>query len=260
MTAYTEVIPGRHGQLLDNGKLASLSATAFSAQPPTHRQHHAEDWQLPQPDRHPPAGDLPIIRRSSADRVIAMNAMIEGDIYGNVQTPLTSWAQACRTALAAQATSLATAISRSGWRLGLPAKGKSHPSSPVVCTWTTPSHDCRSWSPTRGLRIYAGFPRRDALWTPSSEIIPSRLSPRACAIMHIARRRLSAGKHTPHPAATNASWHSRFHQGRGACCHNNNRNLPQQVTIPLPRPRLIAGSSDSCALRRGRTPCACGIR
>ena len=58
MTAYTEVIQDGMVQLLDKGKLCQPLGDGLLAQSRRHRQHHAEDRQLPQPDRHPPAGDL----------------------------------------------------------------------------------------------------------------------------------------------------------------------------------------------------------
>jgi succinyl-CoA:acetate CoA-transferase len=86
MTAYTEVIQDGLISLLKSGKLVSASATAFSLSPDEASKvmSHIGDYKdrillRPQEISNHPE----IIRRLG---VIAMNGMIEADIYGNVNS------------------------------------------------------------------------------------------------------------------------------------------------------------------------------
>jgi succinyl-CoA:acetate CoA-transferase len=86
MTAYTEVLQDGMLAMLKSGKLASASATAFSLSPAALTELNAElaayrDRIILRPQEisnHPE-----VIRRLG---VIAMNGMIEADIYGNVNS------------------------------------------------------------------------------------------------------------------------------------------------------------------------------
>ena len=86
MTAYTEVLQDNMLAMLRSGKLASASGTAFSLSPEGEREFvdnidFYRDKIILRPQEisnHPE-----LIRRMG---VIAMNAMIEADIYGNVNS------------------------------------------------------------------------------------------------------------------------------------------------------------------------------
>ncbi|HEY9900382.1 MAG TPA: acetyl-CoA hydrolase/transferase family protein [Pantanalinema sp.] len=86
LTSYTEVIQDGMIGLLRSGKLAYASATAFSLSPEAHSDvmAHLEEFRerivlRPQEISNHPE----IIRRLG---VIAMNGMIEADIYGNINS------------------------------------------------------------------------------------------------------------------------------------------------------------------------------
>jgi len=86
LTAYTEVIQDGMLDLLQSGKLALASATAFSLSPDavTRFNDHAGDFRdrivlRPQEISNHPE----IVRRLG---VLAMNGMIEADLYGNVNS------------------------------------------------------------------------------------------------------------------------------------------------------------------------------
>ena len=86
LTAYTEVIQDGMISLMDSGKLTAVSATAFSLSPAAVDQMNArmEDYRhqivlRPQEISNHPG----IIRRLG---VLAMNGLIEADIYGNVNS------------------------------------------------------------------------------------------------------------------------------------------------------------------------------
>ena len=88
MTAYTEVIQDGMLDLLDSGKLRMASATAFSLSPQAAERlnadmaHYADRMILrPQEISNHPE----LVRRLGC---IAMNGLIEADIYGNVNSTL----------------------------------------------------------------------------------------------------------------------------------------------------------------------------
>ena len=86
MTAFTEVIQDGMIQLLETGKMCSLSATAFSLSPEgiDHIMPNIGKYRNQIVIRQQEISNHPeIIRRLG---IIAMNAMIEADIYGNVNS------------------------------------------------------------------------------------------------------------------------------------------------------------------------------
>jgi succinyl-CoA:acetate CoA-transferase len=144
MTAYTEVIQDGMVHLLDKGKLASLSATAFSLSPegiekimPRIGSYRNQIVIRQQEISNNPE----IIRRLG---VIAMNAMIEGDIYGNVNSTHM------------MGSSMQNGIGGSGdFTRNAYISFMMAPSSRWCRTSTTPSTISRSWSPTRGWQTCA---------------------------------------------------------------------------------------------------------
>ncbi|MFY9909611.1 MAG: acetyl-CoA hydrolase/transferase family protein [Candidatus Sulfotelmatobacter sp.] len=86
LTSYTEVIQDGMIRLLKSGKLTCVSATAFSLSPDTLAEvnAHMADYRERIVLRSQEISNHPeIIRRLG---VIAMNGMIEADIYGNVNS------------------------------------------------------------------------------------------------------------------------------------------------------------------------------
>jgi len=86
MTAFTEVIQDGMIQLLETGKMCSLSATAFSLSPEgiDHIMPNIGKYRDQIVIRQQEISNHPeVIRRLG---IIAMNAMIEADIYGNVNS------------------------------------------------------------------------------------------------------------------------------------------------------------------------------
>ena len=86
MTSYTEVIQDGMIDLIDSGKIDVASATSFSLSPDAahHMNEHARDYQGKIIMRPSDVSNHPeVIRRLF---VIACNAMIEADIYGNVNS------------------------------------------------------------------------------------------------------------------------------------------------------------------------------
>ena len=86
LTAYTEVIQDGMVDLLKTGKMAIASATAFSLSPETneHLNENMDDYRSKIILRSQRISNNPaLIRRLGC---LAMNAMIEADIYGNVNS------------------------------------------------------------------------------------------------------------------------------------------------------------------------------
>ncbi len=86
LTAYTEVIQDGMVELLKSGKLTVASATAFSLSPTMVEEMNAnmKDYQSKIILRPQEISNHPSVIRQLG--VIAMNAMIEADIYGNVNS------------------------------------------------------------------------------------------------------------------------------------------------------------------------------
>jgi succinyl-CoA:acetate CoA-transferase len=208
MTAYTEVIQDGMVHLLDKGKLASLSATAFSLSP------EGIDKIMPKIGsyrnqiviRQQEISNNPeIIRRLG---VIAMNAMIEGDIYGNVNSTHM------------MGTSMQNGIGGSGdftrnafiSIMMAPSTAKGGLIStivPMVSHVDHTEHDLQVMVTDQGLADLRGLcPRKRA-----KVIIENCSHPdfRPALQDYFNRaEKLSAGKHTPHLLDESLSWHSRF--------------------------------------------------
>jgi succinyl-CoA:acetate CoA-transferase len=208
MTAYTEVIQDGMVHLLDKGKLASLSATAFSLSP------EGIDKIMPKIGsyrnqiviRQQEISNNPeIIRRLG---VIAMNAMIEGDIYGNVNSTHM------------MGTSMQNGIGGSGdftrnafiSIMMAPSTAKGGLIStivPMVSHVDHTEHDLQVMVTDQGLADLRGLcPRKRA-----KVIIENCSHPdfRPALQDYFNRaEKLSAGKHTPHLLDESLSWHTRF--------------------------------------------------
>jgi succinyl-CoA:acetate CoA-transferase len=208
MTAYTEVIQDGMVQLLDKGKICSLSATAFSLSPDgiANIMPKIGSYRNQIVIRQQEISNNPeIIRRLG---VIAMNAMIEGDIYGNVNSTHI------------MGSSMQNGIGGSGdfTRNGYlsfmmapstAAKGKISTIVPMVSHVDHTEHDLQVMVTDQGLADLRGLsPKKRARL-----IIENCSHPdfRPALFDYLDRaEKLSPGKHTPHLLDESLSWHSRF--------------------------------------------------
>ena len=110
--------PGRHARPAQVGEAPVASATAFSLSPEAAAEFNRQRG-LPGQDHAPPAGDQQSPETVRRLGVLAMNGVIEADIYGT-STPPISWAAGSRTASVARATSPAMPTYRSSSRLRPP--------------------------------------------------------------------------------------------------------------------------------------------
>ena len=208
MTSYTEVIQDGMIRLLKSGKLASASATAFSISPEALEGVMADIGEFrdkiilrPQDISNHPE----IIRRLG---VIAMNAMIEADIYGNVnsthvmgsriQNGIGGSGDFARNGYLAifMAPSLAQAVAISTI-------------VPMVSHVDHTEHDVDVIVTEQGLADLRGLsPRQRARL-----IIEKCAHPDARPLLRDYQdraERLAFGKHTPHLLAESLSWHGRY--------------------------------------------------
>jgi succinyl-CoA:acetate CoA-transferase len=208
MTAYTEVIQDGLVSLLRSGKMLSASATAFSLSPEgtTQVMPHIGDYRDRIVLRTQEISNHPgIIRRLG---VIAMNGMIEGDIYGNVNSTHI------------MGSSIMNGIGGSGdfARNGFMSifmapstaqKGSISTIVPMVSHVDHTEHDVSVVVTEQGLADLRGL-------SPTQR---ARLIIENCshpdyrpALREYFNRseKLSYGKHTPHLLTESLSWHSRY--------------------------------------------------
>jgi len=208
LTAYTEVIQDGLVSLMRSGKMACASATAFSLSPegaanfiPKIGEFHDRIVLRPQELSNHPG----IIRRLG---VIAMNAIIEADIYGNVNSTHI------------MGSSIMNGIGGSGdfARNGFLSifmapstaqKGTISTIVPMVSHVDHTEHDVSVVVTEQGLADLRGLsPTQRA-----GLVIEKCAHPdyRAALLDYYNRAyRLSNGKHTPHLLTESLSWHSRY--------------------------------------------------
>jgi succinyl-CoA:acetate CoA-transferase len=208
MTAYTEVIQDGMVRLLNSGKMTSASATAFSLSPEMMEEMKANIeryrdrivLRTQEISNHPG-----IIRRLG---VIAMNAMIEADIYGNVNSTHI------------MGSSIQNGIGGSGdfARNGyltifmVPALAKHGAIStivPMVSHVDHTEHDVQILVTEHGLADLRGLsPRRRARLI-IEKCASAKYKPLLFDYLNRAERS-SCGKHTPHLLNEALSWHTRY--------------------------------------------------
>ncbi|HEX2913829.1 MAG TPA: acetyl-CoA hydrolase/transferase family protein [Chloroflexia bacterium] len=208
LTAYTEVIQDGMLDLLRSGKMLSASATAFSLSPDaiTHMNEHMEDYQKriilrPQEISNHPE----VIRRLGC---LAMNSLIEADIYGNVNSTHV------------MGTRIQNGIGGSGdfarnaymSFFMTPSQAKNGAIScivPMVSHVDHTEHDVQIVVTEQGLADLRGLsPKQRA-----KQIIENCAHPDfRPALREYYRRALnmSPGKHTPHLLEEAFSWHTRY--------------------------------------------------
>jgi len=208
LTSYTEVIQDGMIRLLKSGKLESASATAFSLSPEMLDEVNADMATYrekivlrPQDISNNPG----IIRRLG---VIAMNGMIEADIYGNVNSTHVMGSR-IQNGIGGSGD-----FARNGYLSIFMApssakKGTISTIVPMVSHVDHTEHDVQVVVTEQGLADLRGLsPRQRA-----HLIIEKCASPDYKALLadYLSRAEsLSYGKHTPHLLTESLAWHNRY--------------------------------------------------
>jgi succinyl-CoA:acetate CoA-transferase len=208
LTSYTEVIQDGMIRLLKSGKLLSASATAFSLSPEGQAEvnaemalYHSRIVLRPQEISNHPE----IIRRLG---VIAMNGMIEADIYGNVNSThvMGSYIQ--------NGIGGSGDFARNGYLSifmtpSTAQHGNISTIVPMVSHVDHTEHDVQVIVTEQGLADLRGLsPRQRAKLIIENCSCPDYKS----ALLEYFTRaeRLSYGKHTPHLLSESLGWHNRY--------------------------------------------------
>ena len=208
LTSYTEVIQDGMVRLLGSGKLTCASATAFSLSPQMMDEVNANMSMYrerivlrPQEISNHPE----IIRRLG---VIAMNAMIEADIYGNVNSTHVMGSR-IQNGIGGSGD-----FARNGYLSifmapSIAQKGTISTIVPMVSHVDHTEHDVQVLVTENGLADLRGLsPRQRA-----HLIIEKCANPdfKAQLLDYLNRaERLSYGKHTPHLLTESLGWHNRY--------------------------------------------------
>jgi succinyl-CoA:acetate CoA-transferase len=208
LTSYTEVIQDGMIRLLKSGKLMSASATAFSLSPEMLTEVNANMGTYrerivlrPQEISNNPG----IIRRLG---VIAMNGMIEADIYGNVNSTHVMGSR-IQNGIGGSGD-----FARNGYLSIFMApsfakKGTISTIVPMVSHVDHTEHDVQVLVTEQGLADLRGLsPRQRARL-----IIENCASPEYKPLLqdYLARAdELSYGRHTPHLLTESLGWHNRY--------------------------------------------------
>ena len=208
LTSYTEVIQDGMIRLLKSGKLTAASATAFSLGPDMTTEVNANMSRYRESIvlRSQQISNNPgIIRRLG---VIAMNGMIEADIYGNVNSTHIMGSR-IQNGIGGSGD-----FARNGYLSIFMApstaqKGTISTIVPMVSHVDHTEHDVQVIVTEHGLADLRGLsPRQRA-----HVIIENCSSPdyKPLLLDYLNRaERLSYGKHTPHLLTESLSWHSRY--------------------------------------------------
>jgi succinyl-CoA:acetate CoA-transferase len=208
LTSYTEVIQDGMIRLLKSGKLTCASATAFSLSPDGMTEVNADmssyhDRIVLRPQEisnHPE-----VIRRLG---VIAMNAMIEADIYGNVNSTHVMGSR-IQNGIGGSGD-----FARNGYLSifmapSVAQKGTISTIVPMVSHVDHTEHDVQVLVTENGLADLRGLsPRQRA-----HLIIEKCANPdyKGLLLDYLNRaERLSFGKHTPHLLTESLGWHNRY--------------------------------------------------
>ncbi len=208
LTSYTEVIQDGMIRLLKSGKLTCVSATAFSLSPETLCEVNADMasyrerivLRSQEISNHPE-----VIRRLG---VIAMNGMLEADIYGNVNSTHIMGSH-IQNGIGGSGD-----FARNGYLSIFMApstaqRGTISTIVPMVSHVDHTEHDVQVIVTEHGLADLRGLsPRQRARL-----IIEKCSSPdyRHLLVDYLNRsERLSFGKHTPHLQTESLSWHNRY--------------------------------------------------
>jgi succinyl-CoA:acetate CoA-transferase len=220
LTSYTEVIQDGMIRLLKSGKVTSASATAFSLSPEMLNEVNADMANYrerivlrPQEISNHPE----IIRRLG---VIAMNGMIEADIYGNVNSTHVMGSR-IQNGIGGSGD-----FARNGYLSIFMApssakKGTISTIVPMVSHVDHTEHDVQVLVTEQGLADLRGLsPRQRA-----KLIIEKCASPEYKPLLqdYFSRsEQLSYGKHTPHLLTESLGWHSRYLRSGNMRPHEEN--------------------------------------
>src|SRR5580765_1518643 len=208
LTSYTEVIQDGMIRLLKSGKLTSASATAFSLSPGMLNEVNSDMASYrerivlrPQDISNNPG----IIRRLG---VIAMNGMIEADIYGNVNSTHVMGSR-IQNGIGGSGD-----FARNGYLsiFMAPSAAKGGTIStivPMASHVDHTEHDVQVLVTEQGLADLRGLSTKER----AKLVIEKCASPEYKALLkeYLSRAEsLSYGKHTPHLLTESLGWHSRY--------------------------------------------------
>jgi succinyl-CoA:acetate CoA-transferase len=208
LTSYTEVIQDGMVRLLKSGKLTSASATAFSLSPEvlTEVNAHMADYRerivlRPQEISNHPE----IIRRLG---VIAMNGMIEADIYGNVNSTHVMGSR-IQNGIGGSGD-----FARNGYLSIFMAPSTAQQGTistvvPMVSHVDHTEHDVQVVVTEQGLADLRGLSPRQRAHLIIEKCASPEYKPLLLDYLNRADR-LSFGKHTPHLLNESLSWHNRY--------------------------------------------------
>lgn len=208
LTAYTEVLQDGMLEMLKSGKLLSASATAFSLSPLALEELYADLERFrgrivlrPQEISNHPE----LIRRLG---VIAMNAMLEADIYGNVNSTHVMGSSIMNgiggSGDFARNASVAIFMSPSTAK-----DGRISCIVPMVSHVDHTEHDVQVIVTEQGLADLRGLSPQQR----SKRVIDHCAHPDFREALHDYQRRAldsGCGRHTPHLLSEALSWHSRY--------------------------------------------------
>ncbi len=208
LTSYTEVIQDGMIGLLKSGKLTSASATAFSLSPDMLNEVNADmasyrDRIVLRPQEisnHPE-----IIRRLG---VVAMNAMIEADMYGNVNSTHVMGSR-IQNGIGGSGD-----FARNGYLSifmapSLAQKGSISTIVPMVSHVDHTEHDVQVIVTEQGLADLRGLSPRQRAHLMIEKCAHADYKSELLDYLNRAER-LSYGKHTPHLLTESLGWHSRY--------------------------------------------------
>ncbi len=211
LTSYTEVIQDGMIRLLKSGKLVSASATAFSLGPDMLTEVNANmasyrDRIVLRPQdisNHPE-----IIRRLG---VIAMNGMIEADIYGNVNSTHVMGSR-IQNGIGGSGD-----FARNGYLSifmapSIAQKGTISTIVPMVSHVDHTEHDVQVVVTEQGLADLRGLSPRQRAHLIIEKCSNPDYKPQLLDYLNRAER-LSYGKHTPHLMTESLGWHNRYLRG-----------------------------------------------
>ncbi len=208
LTSYTEVIQDGMIKLLKSGKLTSASATAFSLSPDMLDEVNADMASYrerivlrPQEISNNPG----IIRRLG---VIAMNGMIEADIYGNVNSTHVMGSR-IQNGIGGSGD-----FARNGYLSifmapSIAQKGTISTIVPMVSHVDHTEHDVQVVVTEQGLADLRGLSPRQRAHLIIEKCAGGDYKAQLLDYLNRAER-LSYGKHTPHLLTESLGWHSRY--------------------------------------------------
>lgn len=208
LTSYTEVIQDGMIRLLKSGKLTCASATAFSLSPEMLTEVNANMASYrerivlrPQDISNNPG----IIRRLG---VIAMNGMIEADIYGNVNSTHVMGSR-IQNGIGGSGD-----FARNGYLSifmapSIAQKGTISTIVPMASHVDHTEHDVQVIVTEQGLADLRGLSPRQRAHLIIEKCAGAEYKPLLADYLSRAEK-LSYGKHTPHLVTESLGWHSRY--------------------------------------------------